>query len=48
MDFAELILEYVIKICSLSRNRPLPYSNLLTHTGMAFQISLEGEARLDP
>lgn len=47
IDFTNFILEYITKVYNLSRNYPLPYSNLLTHIFKAFQIFLEGEECLD-
>jgi len=45
VDFVELILDYVTKVCNMSRSFPLLYSNLLTHILKYFNISLDTEKR---
>ena len=47
VDFAELILEYMIKVYNLTWNFPLLYSNLLTHIFKYFHVSLEAEKCLE-
>jgi len=47
MDFAELIFKYMTKVCNLSKNYPLPYTNLLTYIFKVFQIFLKGKEWLD-
>jgi len=47
MDFSELILEYTTKVCNLSRNYPLPHSNLFICIFRSFQIFLKGKECFD-
>jgi len=47
IDFAELMLEYMTKLCNLFRNSFLRYFNLLHHIFNAFNLALEDEECLD-
>ena len=47
VDFVELTLDYMTKVCNLSRNFPLPYSNILAHIFKIVNLSLEVEDRLN-
>jgi len=42
VEFAELMLGYMIKVCNRS-SFPLPHSNLLTYIFKAFHVSLEDQ-----
>ena len=47
IDFAKLKLEYMTKVCNLSTDLSLLYSNLLTHIFKVFNVSLEDEKLLE-